>query len=136
MKSIHYYDQVPAQLRERIMHEIIHRQRKSLIQQRVFAATELSVSVFASAISIKVMLSNVFQSGADQFIALAYSDTDVVLEFGSDFVSLMIETIPLLSLAAVLAAFAAVLVSIGYVIREYRGRSFIPVDITTAQHYA
>lgn len=105
--------EAPAGLFNAIMERIKEEQRLLTIRHRITlfslaAAVSLAICIPA----LNAARTELAQSGAVQFLSLAFSDPESVFMFWSDFALSILESIPVLSIAIFLAAVFAFLISL------------------------
>jgi hypothetical protein len=76
------------------------------------ALTAGSASILGIVLSIQYAVSSLAQSGFFQYASLIFSDADILTAYWQGFAFSLIETVPLLAITFMLAAFAAFLVSL------------------------
>jgi hypothetical protein len=90
-------------------------QRGEVRRARVSIALALtagSASILGIVLSIQYAVSSLAQSGFFQYASLIFSDADILTAYWQGFAFSLIETVPLLAITFMLAAFAAFLVSL------------------------
>lgn len=104
--------EIPIGLFEKIMHRI-HREERVLVLRRVIIfSTTLVVSLVAFFPAFGMLMTDFSQSGFLNFFSLAFSDSSTVMKYWQSFGMTLLEALPALSLALVLAILLTFLQSI------------------------
>jgi ABC-type spermidine/putrescine transport system permease subunit I len=93
----------PQGLYEKIIMRIHHEERVLVFRRIMIFSTTLAISILAFIPSLKMLLSDFSHSGFLSFFSLAFSDSSAIMAYWQSFAMILLETLPALSLALVLA---------------------------------
>jgi uncharacterized metal-binding protein len=111
----------PAGLFERIMRRIQEEQRLLTLKRRVFVfSVGMMVSAAAFAPALKITEAELSASGFLRFLSLAFSDFEVITAYRQNFALTLLETIPAISLALLLAVIFVFLGSLKILARDIK----------------
>jgi hypothetical protein len=93
----------PKDLLEKIFKRI-HKEERILVLKRTFIfSSTLVISLLAFTPTLKILLSDFSQTGFINFLSLAFSDFAIVISHWQSFAIVLLETLPVISLALFLA---------------------------------
>lgn len=99
-----YHIEPPSGLQQRIMHQIRKEQRALAVRKTVIFSATTAASLFGFFPALKMLLADSSQSGFFSFSSMLFSDFSSVLRYWQSFGMVLLETLPAIGLALVLAA--------------------------------
>ncbi len=110
-----------AGLLNRIMKQIRREQYMRTLRLRfAFFIILLAASATAAVPAYRAMQSSIAESGFMQFLSLLFSDTGTVMAYWDSFVLTLLEALPVISIAVLLASIIAFLESLKFIIRNFK----------------
>jgi hypothetical protein len=98
-------EEPPAHLFINILKQVEKNQRTYARNRFIFNTVALMVSVVALIPAVYFLISEMTQSGFYRYLMLIFSDSGIVANYWQNFGFLLLESLPVLSLTMVLAAF-------------------------------
>ncbi|GEM_PF-432281 len=109
----------PPYLFSRIMNRIqAEKQRLALRRRFIVFSIILAASVMVLVPVLKMVHQNLVESGFIQFLSLLFSDSAVVVTYWQSFVLTLLESLPAMSLIALLAVIFIFLESVKFVVHD------------------
>ena len=102
MEDYSHLPEPPKELLGKIMQRIHREQRIAAIAKLVVFSVMLAGSLIVFLPVYRAMISEFTKSGFTQFFSLLFSDSSAMLAYWQSFVSALLETLPVLSIAAFL----------------------------------
>ncbi|MFA6322504.1 MAG: hypothetical protein WCX71_03415 [Candidatus Buchananbacteria bacterium] len=100
----------PAELLAKIMAKINQEKKIGLIKRKLFFSTVIFFGSITALVPIfSIFRSNLVESGFWHYVSLIFLDFDIIKTYWQDFGLTILETLPTLSLAAILSAFLVIL---------------------------
>ena len=115
-----FYIEPPSGLLDRILNRI-HREERILVLKRIIIfSTTLVLSLIGIIPSFNILLSNFSQSGFLNFSSLIFSDFSSVTTYWQSFAMILLETLPVVSIALFLAVLLTFLESARYLTKDVK----------------
>lgn len=112
---------MPAGLFEKMMRRLGEEQRLQSVRRRLVIFSIVFIgSVLALIPTFQMAKTGMAESGLIQFFSLLFSDFGTVINYWQSFVLTILESLPVMSLVAFLAAFFVFLESIKFLAREMK----------------
>jgi hypothetical protein len=102
----------PKDLLEKIIKRIHKEERILVLRKTILFSATLAVSMFALIPTFKILLSDFSQTGFINFSSLLFSDFYAVMSHWQSFAIVLLETLPIISLALFLAVILTFLQSL------------------------
>jgi len=111
----------PAELFDKIISRIEKEKRFAAVRRRIFIFSfGMIASLAASFFAFQAMRAAFIESGFIEFFSLIFSDSGVILAYWQNFLLTLMESLPVMSTAAMLGAILAFLGSLRYLAREIK----------------
>jgi len=111
--------QAPEELFGKIMERIHRQERLAALRKRlIIFSIGLIASLAAFIPALRLMQQSLAESGFAQFFSLIFSDFGIVLTYWQNFALTLLESLPVLSVAAFLATIFIFLESLKFLVRD------------------
>ncbi len=111
---------LPKGLFERIMGRIHNEERFLIIRRTVLFSLSAIVSFSGFVFAVKMLLTDIYQSGFLYFFSLLFSDFSVVMSYWRNFSLILLETLPTLTVILFLVLLLALLESLKLLTRNIK----------------
>jgi len=99
----------------------IHKEERVLVLKKIIISSAVFLGSLAGLIpSVKILLSDFSRSGFLSFFSLMFSDFSTIAKYWQSFAMILLETLPVISLALFLAVLLTFLQSIKFLTKEVR----------------
>lgn len=102
----------PKGLLEKVLKRIHREERILVLRKIIIFSAMLAISISGFVPSLKIFLSDLSQSGFISFLSLAFSDFSAITAYWQNFLMILLETLPAISLALFLAFLLMLLQSV------------------------
>ena len=119
-----FYVEPPKELLPKILKRIHKEERLLVLRRTIIFSITLVLSLLGLVPSVGMLLSDFGRSGFFSFFSLMFSDFSSVKTYWQSFTMILLETLPVASLALFLAVLLAFLESLKYFVKNIKVISF------------
>lgn len=107
-------------LSSRVLANIKKHQRQTSLRRFVVFSFVLLASIVAMIPAVRSLVSAFKQSGFIEFMSLIFSDTSMIAVYWKNFMFILLETLPVVSIAIFLTVLFSLLESIKFILKDIR----------------